>query len=162
MPEDAGSRNDRLKNGQQKIKDRQYKEEVERGIPLFLLFMCLYSLVCTLYAVCMHPQLHTFLASHPYGHAYSRFCMHCMQSFPELCFRIACIVGFLMHTMHTTSDRPSERRSRWIAYTSAGMCDDRGTRIGRNNGGQPVRRAMEARKSLLSAITGSKKSFMIR
>ena len=24
-----------------------------------------------------------------------------MQSIPELCLRIACIVGFLMHTMHT-------------------------------------------------------------
>ena len=28
--------------------------------------------------------------------------MHCMQSIPELCLRIACIVGFLMHTMHTS------------------------------------------------------------
>ena len=28
--------------------------------------------------------------------------MHCMQSIPELCSRIACIVGFLMHTMHTS------------------------------------------------------------
>ena len=27
--------------------------------------------------------------------------MHCMQSIPELCSRIACIVGFLVHTMHT-------------------------------------------------------------
>ena len=25
-----------------------------------------------------------------------------MQSIPELCHRIACIVGFLMHTMHTS------------------------------------------------------------
>ena len=49
----------------------------------------------------MHPQLHTFTAPQPYGHAYSRFCMHCMQSFSELRSRIACIVGFLMHTMHT-------------------------------------------------------------
>ena len=28
--------------------------------------------------------------------------MHCMQSIPELCSHIACIVGFLMHTMHTS------------------------------------------------------------
>ena len=59
-------------------------------------------LVCILYAVCMHPRLHTFSPSQPYGHAYSHLCMHCMQSFSELCLRIACIVGFLMHTMHTS------------------------------------------------------------
>ena len=64
--------------------------------------MCSCSLVCTLYAVCMHPQLHTFTAPQPYGHAYSRFCMHCMQSIPELGLRIERIVGFLMHTMHTS------------------------------------------------------------
>ena len=85
-----------------RYRNRQYKKEVEEGFLSFLLFMCPYSLVCILYAVCMHPQLHTFTAPQPYGHAYSRFCMHCMQSIPELCSRIACIVGFLMHTMHTS------------------------------------------------------------
>ena len=119
--------------------------------------MCSYSLVCTLYAVCMHPQLHTFTSSEPYGHAYSRFCMHCMQSIPELCSRIACIVGFLMHTMHTTFDRPSERQSRRIAYTPAGTCDNRRLRIGRDGGGQSVRRAVKARKSPSSAKTDSEK-----
>ena len=69
-----------------------------RRIPLLLFYM----LVCILYAPCMHPRLHTFSCPQPYGHAYSRFCMHCMQSFSELCSRIACIVGFLMHTMHTS------------------------------------------------------------
>ena len=78
--------------------------------------MCSCSLVCTLYAVCMHPQLHTFSASQPYGHAYSRFCMHCMQSFSELCSRIACIVGFLMHTMHTSCQG-------WWIYVRS--CDSR-------------------------------------
>ena len=98
--------------------------------------MCSCSLVCTLYAVCMHPQLHTFSASQPYGHAYSRFCMHCMQSIPELCLRIACIVGFLMHTMHTTFDRPSERRNGRIAYMPAETHDDREARMGRDGGGR--------------------------
>ena len=111
---------------------------------LSLLFMCSYSLVCTLYAVCMHPRLHTFSPSQPYGHAYSHLCMHCMQSIPELCSRIECIVGFLMHTMHTTSDRPSGRRSRRIAYTPAGTHDDRRLRMGRDGGRQPVRRAVKA------------------
>ena len=119
--------------------------------------MCSYSLVCTLYAVCMHPQLHTFLASQPYGHAYSHLCMHCMQSFSELCFCIACIGAFLMHTTHTTSDRPSERRSRRIAYTPAEACDGHGW----DDGGRSVRRAMKARKILLPAITGSERLFMI-
>ena len=127
-------------------KDRQYKEKVEERISLF------YSLyaVCTLYAVCMHSQLHTFSCPQPYGHAYSRFCMHCMQSFSELCSRIACIVGFLVHTMHTTFfDRPSRQRSRRNgrnAYTPAETCDDRETRMGRDGGGRPVRRATKARK----------------
>ena len=115
-------------------------------------------LVCIPYALCMHPQLHTFTAPQPYGHAYSRFCMHCMQSIPELCLRIECIVGFLMHTMHTTSDRPSGRQSRRIAYTSAGTCDDRRLRMGRNGGGQSVRRAVKSPKSPSSAKTDSEKS----
>ena len=51
-------------------------------------------LVCISYAVCMHSRMHTFTPSQPYGHAYSRFCMHCMQSIPELCSHIACIVDF--------------------------------------------------------------------
>ena len=128
--------------------------------------MCSYSLVCILYALCMHPQLHTFSCPQPYGHAYSRFCMHCMQSFSELCSRIACIVGFLMHTMHTIFfDHPSRQRSRWDrrkAYTPAGTRDNHRTRMGRDGGGQSDRRAVKARKSLLSAITNSKKSFMVR
>ena len=108
MPEDAGSRDVRTDN---------IKEEVERGIPLFLLFYvfvftCMHS-VCALYA---SPT-----AYKAYGHAYSRFCMHCMQSFSELCSRIACIVGFLMHTTHTAfsivhsgneADRTDEMRTR--------------------------------------------------
>ena len=101
--------------------------------------------------------MHTFSCPQPYGHAYSRFCMHCMQSIPELCLRIACIVGFLMHTTHTTSDRPSGRQSRRIAYTSAGTCDDRRLRMGRDGGGQSVRRAVKARKSPSSAKTDSEK-----
>ena len=67
--------------------------------PLFLLFLyaCMHF-VCALYA---SLSAYIFVPS-AYGHAFSRFCMHCMQSIPELCLRIACIVGFLMHTMHTT------------------------------------------------------------
>ena len=84
--------------------------------------------------------------------------MHCMQSIPELCLRIACIIGFLMHTTHTTFDRPSERQSRRIAYTSTGTCDNRRLRIGRDGGGQSVRRAVKARKSPSSAKTDSEKS----
>ena len=145
MPEIASSR---------RWKNRQYKEEVEGRILSFYSFMCSCSLVCTLYAVCMHPQLHTFTAPQPYGHAYSHLCMHCMQSIPELCSRIACIVGFLMHT---TFDRPSERQSRRIAYTSTGTCDNRRLRIGRDGGGQSVRRAVKARKSPSSAKTDSEK-----
>ena len=72
------------------------KKEEESSLLLF------YMPVCILYALCIHPQLHTFTAPQPYGHAYSRFCMHCMQSFSELCVCIACIVAFLMHTMHTS------------------------------------------------------------
>ena len=34
--------------------------------------------------------------------------------------------------------------------------------MGWDGGGRPVRRAMKARKSLLSAITGSKESFVVR
>ena len=119
--------------------------------------MCSCSLVCTLYAVCMHPQLHTFSCPQPYGHAYSRFCMHCMQSIPELCSRIACIVGFLMHTMHTTSDRPSRERSRRIAYTPAGTCDNRRLRMGRDDDGRLVRRAMKSPKKPTVRNDGSKK-----
>ena len=79
------------------------KKEEESSLLLF------YMPVCILYAVCMHPQLHTFSCSQPYGHAYSRFCMHCMQSIPELGLRIECIVGFLMHTMHTSCDHNGPR-----------------------------------------------------
>ena len=97
------------------IRTGSIRRSKKRNLSLFYSFMCLYSLVCTLYALCMHPQLHTFSCSQPYGHAYSRFCMHCMQSIPELCSRIACIVSFLMHTMHTTfrssiqAMKPTER-----------------------------------------------------
>ena len=55
-----------------------------------------------------------------------------MQSIPELCSRIERIVGFLMHTMHTTFDRPSERRNGRIAYTPAGARDGHG----RDGGGR--------------------------
>lgn len=88
-----------------------------RRIPLPFYSLCVRI---HLYALCMHPQLHTFSCPQPYEHAYSRFCMHCMQSFSELCSRIACIVGFLVHTMHTSYDpydfsdgmggRPVEKR----------------------------------------------------
>ena len=43
----------------------------------------------------------------------------------------------------------SRQRSRWNgrnAYTPAETCDDRETRMGRDGGGRPVRRAMKARK----------------
>ena len=93
----------------------------------------------------MHPQLHTFTAPQPYGHAYSRFCMHCMQSIPELCSRIERIVGFLMHTMHTvfliahpgneadgTDEmriRPQERAmtvgQEWVGMVADGLSDGR-------------------------------------
>ena len=99
MPEDTSSRGKCLKS--QTVEDTEtdnIKKKKEEESSLFLF----YVLVCILYALCMHPQLHTFTAPQPYGHAYSRFCMHCMQSIPELCSRIACIVGFLMHTMHTS------------------------------------------------------------
>ena len=81
-----------------------------------------------------------------------------MQSFSELCSRIACIVGFLMHTMHTT----------FSVVHPGNEADGTGLRIrpqkramtvrqemGRDGGGQPVRRAMKARKIQLSAMTGS-------
>ena len=90
------------------------KKKKEEESSLFTLYM----LVCTLYAVCMHPQLHTFTVSQPYGHAYSRFCMHCMQSIPELCSRIERIVGFLMHTMHTSCDHNGPRLSDSVGGTS--------------------------------------------
>ena len=98
------------------VEDRRtdnIKEEVEEKFSLFFLLLVF---VCTLYTVCMHPRLHTFSTPQPYGYAYFRFCMHCMQSIPELCSRIACIVVFLMHTMHTSCEHngSSDFRTVWV------------------------------------------------
>ena len=71
---------------------RQYKKEVEGRISLFYSF---YMLVCISYAVCMHSRMHTFSCPQPYSQAKLSSCMHCMQSFPELCSCIACIGWFL-------------------------------------------------------------------
>ena len=72
---------------------------------------------------------------------------------------------FSAYNAYKFFDRPSKQRSRWNernAYTPAGAHDDREARMGRDGSGRPVRRAMKARKSPLSVITGSKESFTVR
>ena len=72
----------------------------------------------------------------------------CMQSFSELCSRIECIVGFLMHTTFRSPIQATKPTERTNAYTPAGTHDDRGTgEMGRDGGGRPVRRVMKVRKA---------------
>ena len=71
---------------------------------------------------------------------------------------------FDAYNAYSFFDRPSEQRSRRngrIAYMPAETRDDRGIRMSRNDGGQPVRRAMKAQKCLLSATTGSGEGFYL-
>ena len=145
-------------------RNRQYKEEGR--ISLFyssyvFVFTCMHF-VCSLYA---SPTAYIFVSSvlrtRLFAFLYALYAVNSGVVFS--------------HSMHSRFfdaynayrffDRPSRQRSRRngrFAYTPAGAHDKRETRMGRDGGGQSDRRAVKARKSLLSAITNSKKSFMVR
>ena len=155
MPEIAGSRRRR---------NRQYKEEVRRkNFSLFTLYVFLFTcmhFVCALYA---YPTAYIFVLSalrtRLFAFLYALYAVNSGVMSSHRAHREL----FDAYNAYKFFDRPSKQRNRRngrIAYTPAETRDDRRSRMGQNNGGQPVRRAMKARKSLLSAITGSGRLFM--